>query len=161
MGKGPSVDGVVRRIIFKRDDYKCVKCGHHKGLQAHHIYPVYMGGSDVEGNLITLCGVCHQLAPDDPSQFFKWAIRHLPPDLDKSKNLTKALVVSIFNKAGLKEIMQDKEKSKAIMDQIDDMYNSLWEVYVSNSVDKLSSFFERYYNDEEEIKDAKASRNEG
>jgi 5-methylcytosine-specific restriction endonuclease McrA len=49
----------LRFYIFKRDGYKCQKCGSKLHLQCHHIIPIYMGGSHHPNNLVTLCDICH------------------------------------------------------------------------------------------------------
>jgi len=51
----------IRKAIFKRDGNKCVKCKSAvKAIHAHHIVPKVFGGSDNEGNLISLCFACHE-----------------------------------------------------------------------------------------------------
>lgn len=56
---------VLRKAVYKRDDYSCQGCtaaGGPEGdaeLHAHHIVPLSMGGSNMRSNLITLCDECH------------------------------------------------------------------------------------------------------
>ena len=38
---------------------KCELCGSKRGLEAHHIIPVCVGGDNTEENLICLCQNCH------------------------------------------------------------------------------------------------------
>jgi len=40
----------------------CVACGTPENLCQHHLVPRSLGGSDVESNLLTLCGSCHAKA---------------------------------------------------------------------------------------------------
>jgi hypothetical protein len=50
-----------KKAVFKRDEYKCVKCGEIENLQAHHIIhwaDYYKGRVDIN-NGITLCSRCH------------------------------------------------------------------------------------------------------
>jgi hypothetical protein len=58
----------VRGAVLQRDKYKCVQCGwSHKDwnrsdprhLELHHIKEHVKGGENIEGNLKTLCTVCH------------------------------------------------------------------------------------------------------
>jgi len=56
---------VLRKAVYRRDDYKCQGCNAQGGnhgdaeLHAHHIVPLSMGGSNMKSNLITLCSDCH------------------------------------------------------------------------------------------------------
>lgn len=51
-----------RRIVLRRDNYKCKKCGGRRKLQVHHIVRWADSPSlryDIN-NCITLCRSCHQ-----------------------------------------------------------------------------------------------------
>jgi hypothetical protein len=51
-----------RGKAFKRDHYRCVRCGKVETmLHAHHEQARSEGGSHKMSNLTTLCKVCHQL----------------------------------------------------------------------------------------------------
>lgn len=53
----------TKAMVLNRDDYTCQCCkGKHKDfkLEVHHIIFRSQGGSDEEGNLITLCHTCHK-----------------------------------------------------------------------------------------------------
>lgn len=66
----------TRMAILIRDEYACQKCGLEdksaKNLEVHHIKPSTYGGSNEHDNLITLCGLCHKYAPNDPLKFKKY-----------------------------------------------------------------------------------------
>lgn len=49
----------LRKQVFERDGYRCVKCGSHIDLEADHIYPESLGGETVLLNLQTLCKPCN------------------------------------------------------------------------------------------------------
>ena len=49
----------LKRFVFERDEYRCVKCGTHVNLSIDHIHPFSKGGSDDESNLQTLCRSCN------------------------------------------------------------------------------------------------------
>ncbi|MDP2661878.1 MAG: HNH endonuclease [Dehalococcoidia bacterium] len=49
----------VRWGVFKRDGYKCVKCGAESDLTVDHIIPVIAGGPNEESNFQTLCKTCN------------------------------------------------------------------------------------------------------
>ncbi len=48
----------TRQRIFKRDNFRCVKCGCSKNLQVHHITYENLG-EEKEADLATLCDKCH------------------------------------------------------------------------------------------------------
>jgi len=58
----------VRREVLRRNGYRCWECkwshdewnpSDPRHLELHHIEHHVMGGKNVEGNLVTLCTVCH------------------------------------------------------------------------------------------------------
>lgn len=49
----------VRRLIYERDDYRCVTCGTADRLTLDHIHPWSRGGEDHPDNLQTLCQPCN------------------------------------------------------------------------------------------------------
>ena len=51
----------TRRLVMKRDGYRCTICGATEHLQVHHIVPRVLDGSNDPANLTTLCGSCHEL----------------------------------------------------------------------------------------------------
>lgn len=51
---------LVRREVFERDGYRCVRCGRAGRLECDHIVPLVHHGSAYEtSNLQTLCRGCH------------------------------------------------------------------------------------------------------
>lgn len=48
----------TRQRIFKRDNYKCQKCGTAKNLSVHHITYENLG-EEKDADLVTLCESCH------------------------------------------------------------------------------------------------------
>jgi hypothetical protein len=63
-----SIPDDVRRAVMRRDGYKCTECGWShdewnpsdaRHLEIHHIQHHAKGGKNDEGNLLTLCTVCH------------------------------------------------------------------------------------------------------
>jgi len=49
----------VRRFVYERDGYACVKCGATLRLSLDHIIAVTSGGDDGPDNLRTLCLPCN------------------------------------------------------------------------------------------------------
>ena len=58
----------VRRFVMRRDGCRCTKCGWShsewnpsdpRHLEIHHVRHHAKGGENEEGNLLTLCTVCH------------------------------------------------------------------------------------------------------
>ena len=68
---------VVRRLVLKRDGYRCRACGKAGRLEVDHVIPVQFGGSwwDVEG-LQALCRAHH---------FEKSRIDLIGPDPERDK----------------------------------------------------------------------------
>ncbi len=63
-----SIPDDVRREVLRRDGYRCKACGWShdewnpsdpRHLELHHIEHHVKGGANIEGNLKTLCTVCH------------------------------------------------------------------------------------------------------
>ena len=53
------IPAYIRKLIFIRDNYCCVKCGSKKNLEIHHIVPHAKGSSRLE-NLQLLCQDCNR-----------------------------------------------------------------------------------------------------
>ena len=50
----------ARRACFRRDGYRCRRCGRPGRLEAHHVKPLDKGGAALDvANLIALCRYCH------------------------------------------------------------------------------------------------------
>ena len=59
--KSNRLDENIRKAVILRDGYKCMECGKSNcRLEVHHIKPRRLNGSNILGNLITLCAKCHQ-----------------------------------------------------------------------------------------------------
>ncbi len=63
----------IRKKTLQRDNFTCQKCGFQdlssEELELHHIRPRVLGGEDFEENLVTLCFICHNYAPDSEEEF--------------------------------------------------------------------------------------------
>ena len=55
------IPAYIRKLIFIRDKYRCVKCGSKKNLEIHHIIPHAKGGSSRLENLQLLCQRCNRM----------------------------------------------------------------------------------------------------
>ena len=58
------VSNKMRFAIYKRDGYRCKKCGRsnaHRDLEIDHIFPISKGGKSTFDNLQTLCHRCNTL----------------------------------------------------------------------------------------------------
>jgi len=49
----------IVKLVFERDEYRCIMCGSHKDLECDHIVPLKLGGGDDNRNLQTLCKPCN------------------------------------------------------------------------------------------------------
>lgn len=63
-----AIPDAVRRAVLRRDNYHCRRCDWNhalwnpsdaRHLELHHVQAHAAGGENTEGNLITLCTVCH------------------------------------------------------------------------------------------------------
>jgi 5-methylcytosine-specific restriction endonuclease McrA len=52
---------ILRRLVLKRDGWRCQQCGSLRNLDVHHVRRRSALGDDAEANLITLCRDCHQM----------------------------------------------------------------------------------------------------
>ncbi len=58
------VSNRMRFAIYKRDGYRCRKCGRTTDLEIDHIIPIAKGGKTTMSNLQTLCHRCNQRKGD-------------------------------------------------------------------------------------------------
>lgn len=49
----------LARMVFERDEYRCLNCRSHLNLTCDHIVPESRGGATSLANLQTLCGSCN------------------------------------------------------------------------------------------------------
>ncbi len=49
----------VKKLVFERDAYRCVKCQSYKDLCIDHKHPYSLGGSNEPDNLQILCWDCN------------------------------------------------------------------------------------------------------
>lgn len=59
-----NISGKKRWLVFKKDMYKCVKCGSDSDLTIDHVMPASKGGSNDISNLQTLCRSCNSSKGD-------------------------------------------------------------------------------------------------
>jgi len=66
----------TRKKVLQRDAFTCQKCGFQdlssEELELHHVNPKIFGGENFEENLVTLCSICHNYAPDSEKLFLKY-----------------------------------------------------------------------------------------
>jgi hypothetical protein len=135
MSREPNLPYGTRKEVLQRDGYHCIKCGAIGELEIHHIIPVYKGGNDLDGNLITLCHYCHREAPNEPIDFLMYCMEHLPADLAKSKTVTKSVVNGILYKF---QLAPEPEKQVEIYEYIDQYFDYFWKALVSRDVDYIA-----------------------
>jgi len=62
----------IRIATLMRDEYKCQECGKKNcRLEAHHIVPKRLKGSNSINNLISLCKICHDKIKGKEENFIK------------------------------------------------------------------------------------------
>jgi len=59
-GDREPIPGIVRRLVYARDNRRCVDCGWQWSLQLDHIVPWSAYGTDRSDNLRTLCRDCNE-----------------------------------------------------------------------------------------------------
>ena len=59
------IPAYIRKLIFIRDNYCCVKCGSKKNLEIDHAIPDKMISSNGPKNLQLLCRSCNQMKGGD------------------------------------------------------------------------------------------------
>lgn len=57
--KKKKIGNLLRKKVFERDKYRCIKCKTHINLTIDHIYPESKGGLTNLNNLQTLCKCCN------------------------------------------------------------------------------------------------------
>jgi 5-methylcytosine-specific restriction endonuclease McrA len=55
----PEIPKALRRAVYERDDYRCVKCGERFDIACDHIIPVVLDGETTLENLRVLCRPCN------------------------------------------------------------------------------------------------------
>lgn len=58
-----NITGNLRRDVFTRDGFKCLRCGLTDDLTVDHIFPRCIGGTNAITNLRTLCRPCNSARP--------------------------------------------------------------------------------------------------
>src|SRR5690625_690228 len=78
----------VKREIFERDNYCCVKCSRSWGLESvpHHIIFKSQGGTGEKRNGATVCLDCHYLA-HTKRKVRLWFVKWRDENLDEDGNL--------------------------------------------------------------------------
>lgn len=71
----------TRRMVLRRDQYRCTVCGTSHDLEVHHIVPRAEGGTNDPANLVTLCMACHSDTHDRPLQ----SPKRMPNTLESSR----------------------------------------------------------------------------
>jgi len=57
--EGRTISSKLKKEVYEKCNYKCVKCGSKENLHIHHIKEFAKGGLNELNNLILLCVSCH------------------------------------------------------------------------------------------------------
>jgi len=75
------VVGFNNRMLFRRDNYRCMYCGaQHRqaGLTRDHVVPRAQGGKDVWENVVAACGRCNHFKADRTPEEAGMALLAIP-----------------------------------------------------------------------------------
>lgn len=100
----------------------CWRCGCKRSLQKCHIVPKSLGGSDDVSNLIPLCAMCHDEAPNvnDPNAMWQW-IKDCHGEVYNTFWIEKAFDEVKVNKKQFKLI---QNKSKKFIEIVKNVYKN-------------------------------------
>lgn len=68
-----NIDNKLRKMVYRRDGFRCALCDSTDGIQIHHVLPRGRGGNSNPMNLITLCWRCHSAAHGSVYQLDNYA----------------------------------------------------------------------------------------
>lgn len=92
--KSNRLDENIRKAVILRDGCKCMECGKSDcKLEVHHIRPKRLGGSNTLGNLITLCGNCHQKTEGIEKQYMGKYFSILNSSYSKNLNYANHVMI--------------------------------------------------------------------
>ena len=57
--KACDISQSVKRIVFDRDNGRCIFCGSSQAMPNAHFIPRSKGGLGIEQNVVTACLICH------------------------------------------------------------------------------------------------------
>jgi len=89
--KATKVDPNIKLTVWKRDNYRCVKCGSPYGTpNAHFIAASQNGRGNTPENILTLCPNCHYEYDNTPKreelrEQFRRYLKSKYPNWDESK----------------------------------------------------------------------------
>ena len=110
-------------IIKKRDNFKCVKCGSDRVIQAHHL--CYREGFKPwdypQSWVITLCKICHS-AEHKKNSINSFFTKEVPNNPDKrkkkqKKSNTKYVKCTILNRKEQKKKEYQKRLKQAVTEK--------------------------------------------
>lgn len=88
------LDENIRKAVILRDGCKCMECGKSNTvLEVHHIKPRRLNGSNTLGNLITLCGKCHQKTEGNEEQYMQHYFDMLGSSDNKNLNYAQHVMI--------------------------------------------------------------------
>lgn len=57
--KATDIPAKVKKIVWERDDHRCIFCGSSQAMPNAHVISRAQGGLGVEENIVTACYICH------------------------------------------------------------------------------------------------------
>lgn len=92
--KSNRLDENIRKAVIIRDGNKCMECGKSNcKLEAHHINPKRLNGSNSISNLIALCESCHQKTEGKEEQYMLQYFTLLNSSDNKNLNYAEHVMI--------------------------------------------------------------------
>lgn len=57
--KATDISHKVKKIVWERDNHRCIICGFNQAMPNAHYISRAQGGLGIEENIVTLCNACH------------------------------------------------------------------------------------------------------
>lgn len=88
--KSTDIPQKVKKIVWERDNQRCIFCGSHYAMPNVHVISRANGGLGIEQNIVTGCLECHRKMDQSVyrKQMVDYANKYLDSIYGKRENLT-------------------------------------------------------------------------
>ena len=92
--KSNRLDENIRKAVILRDGCKCMECRKSdRVLEAHHIRPRRLNGSNTLSNMITLCKKCHQKTEGNEEKYMEHFYKIIKGSDNKNLNYAQHVMI--------------------------------------------------------------------